>query len=311
MSSSVLSGRRALITGATDGIGRHTAAGLADRGAHVTIVGRDQVRGRTAAVDITRETGNPEVEFVSADLSTRSGVRALAERIGTGPLDILINNVGGLYMTRWETEDGVEASLAMNALNPLLLTTLLQPALAAAPAARVVYVTGGMPGRIDPAALQSTDKYLGMRTYSHTKSVMMALAYEQAQRWRPTGITVNVAYPGGADTPMTRAMTPAGVPMPMRAVWPLFKPIMARARPERAARSSITLASEPGLAGVTGTYVNTRSKPARWPADVLDPALRGRLWATARALLGLPAQDDAVGGPGAPSGGGRTGDHRP
>jgi len=201
MSSSVLSGRRALITGATDGIGRHTAAGLADRGAHVTIVGRDQVRGRTAAVDITRETGNPEVEFVSADLSTRSGVRALAERIGTGPLDILINNVGGLYMTRWETEDGVEASLAMNALNPLLLTTLLQPALAAAPAARVVYVTGGMPGRIDPAALQSTDKYLGMRTYSHTKSVMMALAYEQAQRWRPTGITVNVAYPGGADTP--------------------------------------------------------------------------------------------------------------
>jgi NAD(P)-dependent dehydrogenase (short-subunit alcohol dehydrogenase family) len=103
MSSSVLSGRRALITGATDGIGRHTAAGLADRGAHVTIVGRDQVRGRTAAVDITRETGNPEVEFVSADLSTRSGVRALAERIDTGPLDILINNIGGLYMTRWET----------------------------------------------------------------------------------------------------------------------------------------------------------------------------------------------------------------
>lgn len=310
MTPSVLSGRRALITGATDGIGRHTAAGLADLGAHVTIVGRDEARGRAAAADITRGSGGPEVEFVSADLSTRSGVRALAERIGAGPLDILVNNVGGLYMTRWETEDGVEASLAVNALNPLLLTTLLQPALQAAAAARVVYVTGGMPGRIGPAALESTGEYLAMRTYSHTKSVMMALAYEQAQRWRPTGITVNVAYPGGADTPMTRAMTPAGLPGPMRAVWPLVRPIMARAKPERAARSSIRLASDPELAGVTGTYVNTRSKPATWPADVLDPVLRGRLWTTARALLGLPAEDGTVHGPGAPSGGGTTWGHR-
>jgi hypothetical protein len=127
-----------------------------------------------------------------------------------------------------------------------------------------------------------------MRTYSHTKSVMMALAYEQAQRWRPTGITVNVAYPGGADTPMTRAMTPAGVPMPMRARVAAVQADHG-SRPARAGRPVLDHAGLGArLAGVTGTYVNTRSKPARWPADVLDPALRGRLWRPHERSSGCP-----------------------
>ena len=289
MTTENLRGRRILITGATDGIGRHTATALAGLGADVTIVGRDERRGEDAARAVAGATGNRDVRFRAADLSAQAGVRRLAHDLtATGdPLDVLVNNVGGLYTRRWETVDGIEASLAVNALNPLLLTQLLRPALGAAPAARVVYVTGGMPGRISIDDLQNTRDYLGIRAYSHAKTVMMALAREQASRMSDSGVTVNVCYPGAADTPMTRAMTPATVPWAMRVIWPLFRPVMSRATPQRAARSSVHLATAAGLHGVTGIYVNKNGKPVAWPRIVRDDAVRRDVWNAAEQLTGL------------------------
>lgn len=297
MTATPLARRRVLITGATDGIGRHTALGLARLGADVAVVGRDRTRGERAVTALRDELGargTGTVELLTADLSDRAGVRRLAGEVVDryGRLDVLVNNVGGLYTERWETADGVEASLAVNALNPFLLTTLLRPALAAAGAARVVYVTGGMPGRLDLDDLQNTRGYLGIRAYSHAKTAMMALALEQARRW-PTGTaTVNVAYPGAANTPMTRAMTPATVPLGMRLVWPLFAPMMSRAEPAKASRSSVRLAADPDLAGTTGGYWSSRGRPARWPRSVLDDDLRRRVWAAAHRLTALA--DDAA-----------------
>jgi hypothetical protein len=68
----------------------------------------------------------------------------------------------------------------------------------------------------------------------------------------------------------------------------VFGLMMRNAPPERAARSSIFLAATPELAGVTGRYYDTNSKPVRWPAPVLDAALRLRLWEKSLALVGLP-----------------------
>ena len=293
MTATPLARRRVLITGATDGIGRHTALGLARLGADVAVVGRDRTRGERAVTALRDELGaGPAgtVELLTADLSDRAGVRRLAGEVVDryGRLDVLVNNVGGLYTERWETADGVEASLAVNALNPFLLTTLLRPALAAAEAARVVYVTGGMPGRLDLDDLQNTRGYLGIRAYSHAKTAMMALALEQARRWPTATATATVAYPGAANTPMTRAMTPATVPLGMRLVWPLFAPMMSRAEPARASRSSVRLAADPGLAGTTGGYWSSRGRPTRWPRSVLDDDLRRRVWAAAHRLTALP-----------------------
>jgi NAD(P)-dependent dehydrogenase (short-subunit alcohol dehydrogenase family) len=124
---------------------------------------------------------------------------------------------------------------------------------------------------------------------------MMALSYEQARRLASTGITLNVAYPGAAATAMTAGMTPAMVPLWMRLIWPLFRVMMSDARPARAARSSIFLASSPELAGVTGAYYDTNSRRAAWPKPVLDDRLRAELWAASRRLLGLDPER-AVGG---------------
>jgi len=284
-----MQGKTVLVTGGTGGIGRETAVGLARMGATVVVTGRDRARGEAAVAGIRQASGNERVSLLLADLGLQADVRRLAaEAAGAHPrLDVLINNVGYLGPERRLTADGVEATLAVNVLAPLLLTELLSGPLAAA-GGRVVNVTGGMPqGRLDLENLQAEKGYLGIATYSHAKLAMMALSYEQARRLSGTGITLNVAYPGAAATAMTAGMTPAMVPLWMRLIWPLFGVMMGSASPARAARSSIFLASSPDVAGVTGAYFDTNSRRAAWPKAVLDERLRGELWALSRRLLGL------------------------
>jgi NAD(P)-dependent dehydrogenase (short-subunit alcohol dehydrogenase family) len=296
--STQMQGKTVLVTGGTGGIGRETAVGLARMGATVVVTGRDRERGEAAVAGIRQASANERVSLLLADLERQADVRRLAaEAASAHPrLDVLINNVGYLGPEPRLTADGVEATLAVNVLAPLLLTELLSGPLAAA-GGRVVNVTGGMLGgaQLDLRNLQAEKGYLGMRTYSHAKLAMMALSYEQARRLAGTGITLTVAYPGGAATAMTAGMTPAMVPLWMRLFWPLFGVIMGNASPARAARSSIFLASSPDVAGVTGAYYDTNSQRAAWPKPVLDDRLRGELWALSRRLLGLGPEQSGNG----------------
>jgi len=118
-------GRTVLITGATGGIGKATALGLAAMGANVLITGRDRRRTEDTAREIRAAGG--EVEGFVADLSSQSEVRRLAgEVLQSHPrIDVLINNVGGYWNTRHVTADGLEHTFAVNHLAPFLLTNLL------------------------------------------------------------------------------------------------------------------------------------------------------------------------------------------
>jgi retinol dehydrogenase 14 len=120
-----MAGKTVLITGATSGIGRATALGLATMGAHVAIIGRDSRRAEDAAREIGTAGGQADV-FV-ADLSSQSEVRRLAEKMlyRYAHIDVLINNVGGYWKTRHVTADGLELTFALNHLAPFLLTNLL------------------------------------------------------------------------------------------------------------------------------------------------------------------------------------------
>ena len=91
-----------LITGATHGIGRAAAAALAQKGARVVIVGRDEERSQDTVAEIKTETGNPHVDFLLADLSVQAQVRQLAEEFKSryGRLDMLVNNAGVINMSR-------------------------------------------------------------------------------------------------------------------------------------------------------------------------------------------------------------------
>ena len=206
-------------------------------------------------------------------------------------LDVLINNVGGLFGQRFETEDGVEATYAVNALTPFLLTHLLLDVLKASHPARVINLTGGMPGtHLDLDDLQAQKSFVGLQTYSHAKLAMSALSYEFAERLRETGVTLNVTYPGAANTSMTQALSRGMLPPLMRLALPLIK-LASRSAPENAARSSIYLASSPEVEGVTATYFNTKGKRAAWSKDLLDPEKRQYIWEQAVHLTGLEAKD--------------------
>jgi NAD(P)-dependent dehydrogenase (short-subunit alcohol dehydrogenase family) len=292
-----------LITGATGGIGNATALDLATLGARVVVTGRDRDRGEAAVAALRERGGNRNVDLLLADLSTQAGVRALAAQFTQHHqrLDVLINNAGLAGPERRLTADGIEADLAVNALAPFLLTRLLLPRLRASPSARIVNVAGGEPGQIHLDNLQAERSFRGLETYSHSKTIQMALSYELAQRLRDSSVTVNVCYPGRASTAMTQSVTPDMLPVGMREAWPalerMARPDQGRSAAE-AARSSRYLATSPELQGVTGQYVDSHCQPAAWPAAVLDPNLRRQLWAAAEQLTHItdrqPASDTAA-----------------
>lgn len=275
-----------LITGGTGGIGKQTAIALARMGAQVVVTGRDSARGEAGVLDIQRASGNYNVELLLADLSTQAGVRSLADQFKRRypRLDVLINNAGLLEQERRITVDGLEADFAVNVIAPFLLTHLLLDVLKASAPSRVVNVSGGMSiwGKIDLDNLQAEKSFRGLETYSQTKTVMMALAYEFAKRLDGSGVTINVGFPGAASTAMTQALSPSALPPVMRLTWPVLKSMYMRddggKSAAKAAKSSVYLAASRDVDQITGQYFNTNSKPMEWPKDVHDERLRLELW---------------------------------
>src|SRR5437667_2596690 len=141
-----MQGKICLITGATSGIGKETALGLARRGAHVVIVGRDAARTRAAAESIGREAGTEGVAYLPADLSSLAEVRGLAREFKArhSRLDVLVNNAGGIFTRRETSADGFERTWALNHLSYFLLTQELLELLKASAPARIVNVASTM-----------------------------------------------------------------------------------------------------------------------------------------------------------------------
>jgi NAD(P)-dependent dehydrogenase (short-subunit alcohol dehydrogenase family) len=153
----LLTGHTVLVTGATGGIGKATAHGLAVMGARVAITGRDLARTDAAAREIGAAQGGQVVTFV-ADLSAQSEVRRLAEEVQDAlpRIDVLVNNVGGYWNTRRVTVDGLEQTFALNHLAPFLLTNLLLERLKQSVHARVVTVASTLTRR--DASTSTTSK---------------------------------------------------------------------------------------------------------------------------------------------------------
>lgn len=279
-----------LITGSTGGIGKQTALGLAKLGAQVILTGRNRDSAQAALDEIIQASGNSQVEYLLADLSSQAGVRSLAEQFKARyqRLDVLIHNAGLAAPQRQLTADGVESDFAVNVVTPFLLTHLLMDPLKAGPSARVIVLTGGeAKGKIDLENLQAERSFSGLNTYSHSKLVMMALMYEYAKRVQGSTVSINVCYPGQASTNMTRSVTPEMLPGFMRFAFPLFKLVV---RPDggksaaKASRSSIYLASSAEVEGLSGKYFDTNCKLTAWLAAVLDNATRESLWSTVQQI---------------------------
>jgi len=281
-----MTGKTVLITGATGGIGRAAAIGLASMGARVGITGRDRARAERAAAAIALESGNPAVDVFVADMSSQAEVRRLAgEVLSAYPrLDVLLNNVGGFWAHRHVTADSLEHTFALNHLAPFLLTSLLLERLMASAPVRVVTVPSagaqGM-GKIDFDDLMGERKYSGQRAYSQSKLANVMFTYELARRLEGTGVTATVLHPGVTRTAFgaedsTHAMAP---------IIAALRPFMRS--PERGADTAVYLASFPDVESVTGRYFANR-KAKKSHKSSYDTATTARLWQFSADLVGLP-----------------------
>ena len=268
----------AVITGATAGIGRWIAHGVARAGYHAVLVARDPGRGEATRRWIAERAPGASTELVIADLSSLSQTRAAgADIAGRHPrIDLLVNNAGLITPHREVTAEGFERIITVNHLAPFALTQALQGALQAGAPSRVVNVGSTASDRagmnLDDLELESG--WYSVRAYGRSKLAIMMATFEWARRLR--GVDVNVVHPGVVATDI------GSVPGPVGFVWGLMKPFMISQ--EQGADTPLHVALSPALAGTTGTYFKRRL-PAAPNRLALDRTLTARLWSeTARRV---------------------------
>lgn len=266
-----------LITGASSGIGKETALGLAKMGATVVMVARNQSRSEAALAEIKTASGNSQVELLLADLTSQAEIRQLAENFKQrhSQLHVLINNAGIAPVRRSVTIDGIESALAVNFLAPFLLTNLLLDTLKTSAPARVVNVAGEYHRKVSIQFddLMSEKNYDGNRASNQAKLALILFTYELARRLEGTGVTVNCLHPGAVatDAPLKDPHLSSSAKLLYKLVRLFFL------SPEKGAQTSIYLASSPEVEDISGKYF-IKNTPVNSSPESYDEKVARRLW---------------------------------
>ena len=265
-----------LITGATSGLGRELARSLAKQGATLLLHGRDSKRGLQTLQEIKEATGNGQIQFVRANLSSLREVDDLARQVisGVNRLDVLVNNAGVGFgkdpSIRELSEDGYELRFAVNYLAPYLLTERLISFLKASAPARIVNVASVGQAPLLFENLMFTHGYDGVTAYRQSKLAMVAWTFDLAARLAGTGVTVNALHP--ASLMPTKMVLEAG--------WQTMSSV------EEGLQATLRLVIDPALEEVTGEYFDGLG-PAKANAQAYDKKVQRRLAALSQELVSL------------------------
>ncbi|MFE2429872.1 SDR family NAD(P)-dependent oxidoreductase [Streptomyces sp. NPDC059373] len=293
-----LHGRRAVVTGASSGIGVETARALAAAGADVTLAVRDTDAGARVAVRLQKELppGSGQLTVGRLDLADRSTVAAFVAA-WHGPLHILVNNAGVMatpQLTR--TPDGREWQFGVNHLGHFALATGLHPALAAADGARIVSVSS-IGHLFSPVVFDDLDyrfrPYDPWTSYGQSKTANALFAVGAAERWADDGITANALMPGNiGETSLARHMDMEQVAAFIASGELALPP---QKTVEQGAATSVLLAASPTVEGITGRYFEdcAQAEPVAQRAGAvagvapyaLDRENAVRLWAVSEGLV--------------------------
>ena len=274
-------GKTALITGSTDGVGRVVATRLGQDGWRVLVHGRDRERGERVVSEIKNAGG--AAEFLAADLASLADVRRLAEAVHktTERLELLINNAGvgsgGQQGVRQTSADGYELRFAVNYLAGFMLAQLLLPLIEKSAPARIVNVSSLGQQAIDFDDVMLTRGYSGSRAYCQSKLAQILFTIDLAAELRGAGVTVTALHPA---TYMNTTMVRLSGVTPISSV-------------EEGADAILKLAVLPQVEGQSGRYVNGQ-REARADAQAYDAGARRQLKALSFELTGLAPKRSAA-----------------
>ncbi len=297
-----LTGVRAVVTGASSGIGIETARSLVRAGAEVTLAVRDPGAGRVVAADIAKSTGRDGVRVAALDLAARVAVAGFVQG-WTGPLHLLINNAGVIAPALTRTAEGWELQFAVNYLGHFALSLGLRDALAVGARergeARVVSLTSGAhmrsPVIFDDLQFERRD-YDPQAAYAQSKTAASLFAVEATGRWAPDGIVANAVNPGGVATGLQRHFTKkqrdylAAAEAAGAFVWKTA---------QQGAATTLVAAVAPEFAHTGGRYLDDGREARTVPNDAdlfkhghdvkqwaVDPDTARELWTVSLDLIG-------------------------
>ncbi|PVW02701.1 short chain dehydrogenase [Microbacterium sp. Gd 4-13] len=293
-----LTGRIAVVTGASDGIGRVIATRLARAGAEVVLPVRSPAKGERAAEGIRSAVPEASVSTRVLDLSSLDSVGALVDELRAEgrPIHLLVNNAGVMQPPqRQETSDGHELQFGTNHLGHFALTLGLMPLLREG-RARITHQTSiaARSGAIGWNDLDGRERYDGMAAYNQSKLAVALFARELDARSREGqwAITSNLAHPGISPTNLLAAQPGIGREKDTggRRVVGLLSRLGIAGTPETAALPALMAATDPAALGdeFYGPIRVIGGRPARkefW-APMRSMADARRLWEASERLTG-------------------------
>ncbi len=261
-----------LITGSTDGIGKQTAFELASMGHKVIIHGRNPQRVKTVFNEIKEQTGNSDINFVVADLSSLENVRHLAAEINSkyDMLDVLLNNAGVFSSQRELSKDGFEITFAVNHLAHFLLTNLLLDTIKQSDQGRIVTVSSmAHSSDIDFDNLQGEKFFDGYTAYASSKLCNILFTFHLTEKLSETNVTANCLHPGVISTKL------------LHAGWG-----MGGGSLKQGAETSVYLATSTDVDNVTGKYFVSK-RPSHAAVISYDSEIQQRLWDDSFEMTGI------------------------
>ncbi len=292
-----LSGKLALVTGGSSGLGAETARVLASKGARVVMTARNMAKGEEVAQGIRTSTGNDAVEVMELELGSFASIRAFAGKFLAkhDALDILINNAGVMACPFARTEDGFEMQFGANHLGHFLLTGLLTPALVKAAPSRIVNLSSSG-HQMSPVVFEDVNfeqrDYHKWASYGQSKTANILHAVELERRLGERGVHAYAVHPGAIQTELSRHMDEAD--------WEMMQSransgaITVKTIPVGAA-TSVYAATAPELDGKGGLYLDDchiapinddAATPGGVRSYALDPEAAKRLWAVSEEMVG-------------------------
>ncbi|MGX4801968.1 SDR family oxidoreductase [Bradyrhizobium guangdongense] len=299
-----LSGKTAVVTGGTGGLGYETALALAGAGAIVILTGRNDAKGLRAIEGICAQFSNALIAYEHLDLASLSSVADFARRFAASndQLDLLVNNAGVMALPkRQQTEDGFEMQFGTNYLGHIALTARLLPRLRRAKAPRVVNLSSlaHRSGAINFDDLQSKRSYRPLRAYSQSKLAVLMFSLELQRRSDAAGWGLRsiAAHPGFARTDLIS--NGPGVNTLQWRVGRLLQPWISQSAAEGAwptLFAATSPAAEPGgYYGPNGFY-ELKGPPglARIMPQAKDFAAAAMLWDASATLTGVSFDEIAA-----------------